>query len=170
MAVSEAVLSQSPEYKEARIRAFLSATSIYDLMTLATVKWGQVSLLHEPFERAMKFSYEEPHVWEQNALTLISMGRYKHALAVLKEVARMQSNRALPCMLIAKLCYEHLGKSKEGLEWAKQAKQRETIRPQGLLGRCWLLVGIGYQLLSNETQLKREKSVNNCHALDAFHK
>lgn len=47
MAVREAVLSQSPEFKEARIRALSNATIIYDLLTIALVRWGQVSLLYE---------------------------------------------------------------------------------------------------------------------------
>lgn len=170
MAVRDAVLSQSPEFKEARIRAYQNATTVYDLLTLATVKWGQVSLLHESFERAMKFSFEEPHVWEQQALSLISMGKHVYALGVLKEVIRLQTSRALPCMLAARLCYEHLGKIKDGLSWALQAKQRETTRPQGLLGRCWLLVGIGYQLCSSQLQLKHDKTTNSALALDAFQK
>lgn len=47
MAVREAVLSQSPEFKEARIRALSNAITIYDLLTIALVRWGQVSLLYE---------------------------------------------------------------------------------------------------------------------------
>lgn len=47
MAVREAVLSQSPEFKDARIRALSNATIIYDLLTIALVRWGQVSLLYE---------------------------------------------------------------------------------------------------------------------------
>lgn len=118
----------------------------------------------------MKFSFEEPHVWEQHALSLISMGRHLHALAVLQEVSRLQPARALPCMLAARLCFEHLGRTKEGLQWAQQAKTRETTRPQGLLGRCWLLVGIGHQLMGNETQLKQEKISYGASALEAFQK
>ena len=47
MAVREAVLSQSPEFKDARIRAFSNATAVYDLLAVALVRWGQVNLLHE---------------------------------------------------------------------------------------------------------------------------
>lgn len=47
MAVRDAVLSQSPEFKEQRIRALSNATVIYDLLTICLVRWGQVSLLHE---------------------------------------------------------------------------------------------------------------------------
>lgn len=47
MAVRDAVLSQSPEFKEARIHAFENATAVYDLLTVVVVKWSQVDLLHE---------------------------------------------------------------------------------------------------------------------------
>lgn len=118
----------------------------------------------------MKFSFEEPHVWEQHALSLMSMGCHLHALAVLKEVAHLQPTRAMPCMLAARLCFEHLGRTREGLHWAQKARTRETTRPQGLLGRCWLLVGIGCQLIANETQLKQEKVDFGASAHDAFQK
>ena len=82
MAVRDAVLSQSPEFKDARIHAFENATAVYDLLTVVVVRWSQVDLLYESFERAMKFSHEEAHVWTQCALCLISMGRYMHAYRV----------------------------------------------------------------------------------------
>jgi hypothetical protein len=47
MAVRDAVLSQSPEFKEARIHAYDNATAIYDLLTIALVRWGHSDLLHE---------------------------------------------------------------------------------------------------------------------------
>jgi hypothetical protein len=47
MAAREAVLSQSPEFKEARIHAYDNATAIYDLLTIALIRWGHADLLHE---------------------------------------------------------------------------------------------------------------------------
>lgn len=47
MAARDAVLSQSPEFKEARIRAYDNATAIYDLLTIALIRWGHADLLHE---------------------------------------------------------------------------------------------------------------------------
>lgn len=47
IAVRNAVLSQSPEFKEARLGAFRDAEAVYDLLTIATVRWGQTSLLQE---------------------------------------------------------------------------------------------------------------------------
>lgn len=108
MAVRDAVLSQSPEFKDARLRAFENATAVYDLLTLAVVRWHQVELLHESFERAMKFSHEEVHVWMQYALCLINLGRYSQAHSVLEVVARLSPQKVMPCLLSARLCYEHL--------------------------------------------------------------
>lgn len=50
MAVRNAVLSQSPEFKEARLSAYQDATTVYDLLTAATVRWGQIALLQEVLE------------------------------------------------------------------------------------------------------------------------
>jgi hypothetical protein len=47
MAARDAVLSQSPEFKEARIRAYDNATAIYDLLTIALIRWGHADILHE---------------------------------------------------------------------------------------------------------------------------
>jgi hypothetical protein len=47
MAARDAVLSQSPEFKEARIHAYDNATAIYDLLTIALIRWGHADLLHE---------------------------------------------------------------------------------------------------------------------------
>lgn len=47
MAVRNAVLSQSPEFKEIRLSAYQDATTVYDLLAVATVRWGQIALLQE---------------------------------------------------------------------------------------------------------------------------
>ena len=49
MAAKNAVLSQSPEFKDARTRAFTNATVVYDLLTVALVRWKQFSLLQEVY-------------------------------------------------------------------------------------------------------------------------
>ncbi|XP_068086274.1 tetratricopeptide repeat protein 7B isoform X4 [Anabrus simplex] len=170
MAVRDAVLSQSPEFKEARIHAYGNATAIYDLLTIALVRWGHVDLLHESFERAMKFSFEEPHVWMQHALSLVAMGNYAHALAVLKEVARLVPNKVVPCLLAAKICYEHLNQVTSGIEWSQQALSRENSSPQNLASRCHLYLGIGYSLQAASTHLKHERQHLITNAFEAFQK
>ncbi|RLU17711.1 hypothetical protein DMN91_009948 [Ooceraea biroi] len=170
MAVRDAVLSQSPEFKEARIHAFENATAVYDLLTVVVVRWSQVELLHESFERAMKFSHEEAHIWTQYALCLISMGRYMHAYRVLKVVARLSPQKVMPCLLAARLCYEQLNMISEGIEWSQKALQREMASPQGMQSRCHLYIGIGHSMLSTNTIVKQDKVNHTNTALDCFQK
>ncbi|GFG28700.1 hypothetical protein Cfor_05984 [Coptotermes formosanus] len=170
MAARDAVLSQSPEFKEARIHAYDNATAIYDLLTIALIRWGHADLLHESFERAMKFSFEEPHVWMQHALCLYTMGQYAHALSVLKEVSRLLPTKVIPCLLAARICYEHLNQIGQGLDWSAQALSREMSNPQGFSSRCHLYLGIGYNLQAAENHHKQEKQHLVNSAFDAFHK
>ncbi|KAF7408227.1 hypothetical protein HZH68_003074 [Vespula germanica] len=170
MAVRDAVLSQSPEFKEARIQAFENATNIYDLLTIIVVRWNQVELLHESFERAMKFSHEEAHTWTQYALCLISLGKYMHAYTVLKVVARLSSHKVVPCLLAARLCYEQFNRIMEGIEWSQKALQRETASPQGMQSRCHLYIGIGQSILSANTTIKLDKIKYTDAAMDCFQK
>ncbi|CAL7951682.1 unnamed protein product [Xylocopa violacea] len=170
MAVRNAVLSQSPEFKDARIHAFENATAVYDLLTVVVVRWSQVDLLYESFERAMKFSHEEAHVWTQCALCLISMGRYMHAYRVLKVVARLSSQKVMPCLLAARLCYEQLNMIKEGIEWSQKALQRETSNSQGMQSRCHLYIGIGHSILAANTIVKMDKTYHTKAALECFQK
>lgn len=170
MAVRDAVLSQSPEFKDARIHAFENATAVYDLLTVVVVRWSQVDLLYESFERAMKFSHEEAHVWTQCALCLISMGRYMHAYRALKVVARLSPQKVMPCLLAARLCYEQLNMVKEGIEWSQKALQRETANSQGLQSRCHLYIGIGHSILAVNTIVKMDKTYHTKTALECFQK
>ncbi|XP_020283991.1 tetratricopeptide repeat protein 7B isoform X2 [Pseudomyrmex gracilis] len=170
MAVRDAVLSQSPEFKEARIRAFENATAVYDLLTVVVIRWSQVELLYESFERAMKFSHEEAHIWTQYALCLISMGRYMHAYRVLKVVARLSPQKVMPCLLAARLCYEQLNMINEGIEWSQKALQREMVNSQGMQSRCHLYIGIGHSILSANTIVKQDKVHHTNTALDCFQK
>ncbi|CAG2056515.1 unnamed protein product [Timema podura] len=158
MAARDAVLSQSPEFKEARMHAYDNATAIYDLMAIALVRWGHVELLHE-----------EPHVWTQYGLCLVSMGHYVQALSVLKEVARLTPTKVTPCLLAARICYEHLNMLSEGVEWSKKALARDTALQQGLQSRSHLHIGIGYHLQSLNMHLKQEKQQLTANALDSFH-
>lgn len=170
MAVRDAVLSQSPEFKEAKSRAHEVATNVYDLLTIVTVKWNQVELLYESFKRAMKFSHEEIHVWTQYALCLIQLGQYAHAYSVLEIVARLAPNKVMPCLLAARMCYEHLEKISTGIEWAKKAVSRENNNPSGLISRCHLYVGIGNSILARSCMVKADKATHSTQALEAFHK
>lgn len=145
-AVHEVVLSQSPEFKEARVHAFNRVVSVYDLLTVLLVRWGCFDILHESFERAMKFSFEEPHIWIQEALSLACLGRYTYCLKVLKEVSRLVPNDPFHCLLAARCCYEHLNQPCEGVEWSQIALSQASRYSENLTARCHVFIGIGYSM------------------------
>ncbi|CAH1173832.1 unnamed protein product [Phaedon cochleariae] len=168
MAVRNTVLSQSPEFRDIRLSAYQDAVMVYDLLTVATVRWGQISLLQESLERALKFTFEESHLWKQHALSLLAINRYEHALAVLKEVIRLEKNDPSNCLLAAKLCYEHLNLAVEGTNFSMEARERAFTSPSGLIGRSHMYIGIGYHLQAEAVQLRREKDILRQTALDNF--
>lgn len=167
LAARDAVLSQSPEFRVVRSHALGNATAVYDLLTLAAVRWGQIGLLHESFEKALKFSFAEQHIWRQYALSLTSLGRHAHALRALKESSHLVPHDSIPCLMSSRLCYEHLEQIKEGLYWSQQAFQKDTkgiLRPS----RAQLYVGIGYQQIASSSNLKSTKDKYGKLALNAL--
>jgi tetratricopeptide (TPR) repeat protein len=116
----------------------------------------------------MKFSFEELHLWKQHGLSLLSTGQYVHALAVLKEVIRLEPNNASNCLLVAKLCYEHLNLAVDGTNFSIEAKKKDQQNNSGLLGRCYLYIGIGYHLQAEACLLKKDKEDLMSRALENF--
>lgn len=116
----------------------------------------------------MKFSFKEPHLWRQHALSLISKGEYEHALSVLKEVIHLEPNTSVNCLLAAKLCFEHLNMPGEGTVYSELALKRETIHSSGLLSRCHLYLGLGFQLQAQSTLPKSDRTSLNNSALENF--
>lgn len=168
MAVRNAVLSQSPEFKDVRSSAFQEATRVYDLLTVATVRWGQLSLLQECLERPMKFSFEEIHIWRQYALSLISLGQFEQALSVMKDVIRLDYNNVSNYLLAAKICYEHLNLPKEGIQFSNKSRDQALKTASHLLGRAHLYIGVGYYLQADLCTLRKDKENFWSYALDNF--
>lgn len=168
LAVRDAVLSQSPEFRIARSHALGNATAVYDLMTLATVRWGQISHLQDSFEKALKFSFGEQHVWRQYALSLASLARHAHAVRAMQELSKLVPQDPLPCLISARLCYEYLGLTRQGLDYSQQALSKETkgLRPS----RAQLYVGIGYQQIAMTGNMKTQRDKYGKLALEAFEK
>lgn len=168
LAVRDAVLSQSPEFRDARKHALGNATAVYDLLTLASMRWGQVGLLHESFEKALKFSFGEEHIWRQYSLCLVALGRNEQAVKALKESSKLAQHDTIPCLMSSRICYETLNQIQDGLQWAQQALNKDTkgLRPS----RAQLYVGIGFQQLASNTTLKATREKYSKLALEALEK
>lgn len=55
-------------------------------------------------ERAMKFAFEEFHLWYQLALSLMAAGKSARAVKVLKECIRLKPDEPTIPLLAVKLC------------------------------------------------------------------
>ena len=135
MAVRDAVLSQSPDFRELRKASMRNATVVYDLLIVCCIQHGQTAMLCESLERALKFSFEDAHIWSQFAYSLIAAGKFNKAVLVLKEVARLCPDNPLPCLMAAKVCLEHLSLVDEGFNLAVDAVQRAEAQHSNVTSR-----------------------------------
>ncbi|KAK7066570.1 Tetratricopeptide repeat protein 7B [Halocaridina rubra] len=168
MAVREAVLSQSPEFKNARVHAYDNATAVYDLLCISLARRKQHQILIEVFERAMKFSHEATHVWQQFALALMCGRKNARALLVLQEVHRILPSEPHYCLLAAKICFQQLGKIEEGLEWVDKALKSSEERVSMLAARCHLFHGLGLTLEAHHAQRHADSHALRQKALESF--
>lgn len=74
MAVRNAVLSQSPEFKEIRLSAYQDATTVYDLLAVATVRWGQIGLLQEVMLMFFKYMWDTYSFGEKYTFVSLEIG------------------------------------------------------------------------------------------------
>ncbi|KAK2093560.1 hypothetical protein P7K49_027298 [Saguinus oedipus] len=65
MANQDAVLSRIPEHKSDCLISLQSASVVCDLLPIALSRRGLYDMLSECLERAMKFAFEEFHLWYQ---------------------------------------------------------------------------------------------------------
>ncbi|KAG7470239.1 tetratricopeptide repeat protein 7A [Solea senegalensis] len=108
MASGDAVISRLPDQAEARQASLQDATSVYDLLTIGLARRGQYAMLSECLERAMKFSFNEFHLWHQLGLSLMAAGKGVGAVSVFKECARMRPEDPSLPLLAAKICIGQL--------------------------------------------------------------
>ncbi|XP_077493698.1 tetratricopeptide repeat domain 7 [Amblyomma americanum] len=168
MAVRNAVLDRSPEFQDARIHSYNNVVAVYDLLVFVLARLGQFQTLCESFERAMKFSFEEYHVWMQFSLALLSSGKHLRATLMLKECARLQPHNSFPCLLAAKVCLENLGNIEQGVEFAEEALNREKRNPQSLLAQCHLVLGVGFALMAEQRRPQSKRAEFKASAFQCF--
>lgn len=61
-------------------------------------------MMSQCLERAMKFAFEEFHLWYQLALSLMAAGKSARAVKVLKECIRLKPDEPTIPLLAVKLC------------------------------------------------------------------
>ncbi|XP_063356329.1 tetratricopeptide repeat protein 7B isoform X3 [Pelmatolapia mariae] len=167
MANRDAVLSRIPEHNNDRIISLQSASVVYDLLTIALGRRGQYEMLSECLERAMKFAFEEFHLWYQLALSLMAAGKSARAVKVLKECIRLKPNDPTIPLLAVKLCIGPLHWLDEGECFAKtvidMGEKAAEFRAKG-----YLAIGLVYSLKATDASLRSTQEEYQRKALGAF--
>uniref|UniRef100_A0A671XLF4 Tetratricopeptide repeat domain 7B n=1 Tax=Sparus aurata TaxID=8175 RepID=A0A671XLF4_SPAAU len=154
MANRDAVLSRIPEHNNDRIISLQSASVVYDLLTIALGRRGQYEMLSECLERAMKFAFEEFHLWYQLALSLMAAGKSARAVKVLKECIRLKPDDPTIPLLAVKLCIGPL-------HWLDEGESE--FRAKG-----YLAIGLVYSLKATDASLRSTQEEYQRKALGAF--
>uniref|UniRef100_A0AAR2IQ70 Tetratricopeptide repeat protein 7 N-terminal domain-containing protein n=1 Tax=Pygocentrus nattereri TaxID=42514 RepID=A0AAR2IQ70_PYGNA len=149
MANRDAVLSRIPEHNADRVISLQSASVVYDLLTIALGRRGQYEMLSECLERAMKFAFEEFHLWYQLALSLMAAGKSARAVKVLKECIRLKPDDATIPLLAVKLCIGNLHWLEEGERFAKMVVDMEDKAPE-FRAKGHLALGLVYSLKATD--------------------
>ncbi|CAG4993301.1 unnamed protein product [Colias eurytheme] len=182
MAVRDAVLSQSAEFELARAHSLRNAAALCDLLALAALRWGQLALVLESLERAMKFSFGCAHIWRQRALATAAAPRpdpahtaahppahgssawsaLVRAAGVARRAAPLVPRDAPLRLVAANTCYRAAW-IEEGIQFAEDALriEREKERPSAMLARCYLHCAIGHQMKAQKTNCRIEKDSEN---------
>ncbi|XP_059215234.1 tetratricopeptide repeat protein 7A [Centropristis striata] len=169
MASGDAVISRLPDQAEARQASLQDATSVYDLLTIGMARRGQYGMLSECLERAMKFSFNEFHLWHQLGLSLMAAGKGVGAVSVFKECARMRPEDPSLPLLAAKVCIGEL-------HWFEEAEVlSQSVVSMGeeageFLPRAYLSLGLCCSLQASEASLKADRNEFNKKALRALSK
>uniref|UniRef100_A0A7M4FB57 Tetratricopeptide repeat domain 7A n=1 Tax=Crocodylus porosus TaxID=8502 RepID=A0A7M4FB57_CROPO len=75
MANRDAVISRAPDQKDDRAVSLQDASAVYDLLSITLGRRGQYVMLSECLERALKFAFDEFHLWYQLALSMVACGK-----------------------------------------------------------------------------------------------
>ncbi|KAM8921064.1 tetratricopeptide repeat protein 7B isoform 1-T1 [Pelodytes ibericus] len=167
MANRDAVLSRIPEHKNDRIISLQSASVVYDLLTIALGRRGQYEMLSECLERAMKFAFEEFHLWYQFALSLMAAGKSARAVKVLHECIRLKPEDATIPLLAAKLCMGSLHWMEEAERFAKLVVDCGD-KSSEFKAKGFLALGLTYSLQASDASLRGMQEDLQRKALLAF--
>ncbi|KAI4888635.1 hypothetical protein NFI96_027073, partial [Prochilodus magdalenae] len=178
MASGEAVISRTPEHQEAREASIQEASSVYDLLSIGMARRGQYAMLSQCLERAMKFSFNEFHLWYQLGLSLMASGKAEGAVSVFKECARMKPQDPTPPLLAAKVCINQLHwvirtDTNIRIDQAEAFAQSVVALGEGAeesLARAHLAVGLCCSLRASDATLKGDRDEFNRRALQALQK
>ncbi|NXL82938.1 TTC7A protein, partial [Alectura lathami] len=160
----DAVISRAPEQQDDRAVSLRDASAVYDLLSITLGRRGQYVMLSECLERAMKFAFDEFHLWYQLALSMVACGKSAYAVSVLKECAKLRPTDPTVPLLAAKVCIGSLHWLEEGEYFAKTVIDLGEYAGESL-AKGYLALGLTYSLQATDATLKSTQDELNKKAL-----
>uniref|UniRef100_A0A674HP25 Tetratricopeptide repeat protein 7A n=1 Tax=Taeniopygia guttata TaxID=59729 RepID=A0A674HP25_TAEGU len=167
MANRDAVISRAPEQQDDRAISLRDASAVYDLLSITLGRRGQYVMLSECLERAMKFAFDEFHLWYQLALSMVACGKSAYAVSVLKECAKLRPTDPTVPLLAAKVCIGSLHWLEEGEHFAKMVIDLGEDAGESL-AKGYLALGLTYSLQATDATLKSTQDELNKKALQTL--
>uniref|UniRef100_A0A8C5WZW5 Tetratricopeptide repeat protein 7A n=1 Tax=Malurus cyaneus samueli TaxID=2593467 RepID=A0A8C5WZW5_9PASS len=152
MANRDAVISRAPDQQDDRAVSLQDASAVYDLLSITLGRRGQYVMLSECLERAMKFAFDEFHLWYQLALSMVACGKSAYAVSVLKECAKLRPTDPTVPLLAAKVCIGSLHWLEEGEHFAKMVIDLGDNAGESL-AKGYLALGLTYSLQATDGEL-----------------
>ncbi|KAJ7411221.1 Tetratricopeptide repeat protein 7A [Willisornis vidua] len=149
MANRDAVISRAPDQQDDRAVSLQDASAVYDLLSITLGRRGQYVMLSECLERAMKFAFDEFHLWYQLALSMVACGKSAYAVSVLKECAKLRPADPTVPLLAAKVCIGSLHWLEEGEHFAKMVIDLGEDAGESL-AKGYLALGLTYSLQATD--------------------
>ncbi|XP_049689674.1 tetratricopeptide repeat protein 7A isoform X5 [Accipiter gentilis] len=153
MANRDAVISRAPDQQDDRAISLRDASAVYDLLSITLGRRGQYVMLSECLERAMKFAFDEFHLWYQLALSMVACGKSAYAVSVLKECAKLRPTDPTVPLLAAKVCIGSLHWLEEGEYFAKMVIDLGEDAGESL-AKGYLALGLTYSLQATDGLVK----------------
>ncbi|NWZ13237.1 TTC7A protein, partial [Agelaius phoeniceus] len=163
----DAVISRAPEQQDDRAVSLRDASAVYDLLSITLGRRGQYVMLSECLERAMKFAFDEFHLWYQLALSMVACGKSAYAVSVLKECAKLRPTDPTVPLLAAKVCIGSLHWLEEGEHFAKMVIDLGEDAGESL-AKGYLALGLTYSLQATDATLKSTQDELNKKALQSL--
>ncbi|KAM8810213.1 tetratricopeptide repeat protein 7A [Eudromia elegans] len=167
MANRDAVISRAPDQQDDRAVSLQDASAVYDLLSITLGRRGQYVMLSECLERAMKFAFDEFHLWYQLALSMVACGKSAYAVSVLKECAKLRPTDPTVPLLAAKVCIGPLHWLEEGESFAKMVIDLGEDAGE-FLAKGYLALGLTYSLQATDATLKGTQDELNKKALQTL--
>lgn len=162
-AAANVVLERSVEFARARRESINNVIAVHDLFSIAFTPHRHFAM--DLFEKAVKFSFENRHVWLQFGLASHQTAKNPtRCVRIFEECLRLQPQDPLPLLFQSKIYLQQLADAESALRCAEQAlqlvQQTTASSTQSLYSRCYLLIGVCSALIyEQQSELLRPKNV-----------